>query len=216
MHHTSQNMKYFLYTLISAILLFPLFTGVNGQNSGFLTGRVTENTGSTLPGTNVFIAGTTIGTISDTEGRFTLNNLEPGEYTIGASFLGYEEILKEILIQPGKNELDFELTPMSFSVEAVVVTALYKGQQKAINQQVNAETLVNVVSEDRIKELPDVNAAESIGRLPGVSVTRSGGEGTNIVIRGLQPQLNAVTVNGMRLAIHSTGYPNNRPRYDFQ
>ena len=199
MHHSSQNMKYFLYTFISAVLTFPLFTGVQGQNSGFLTGRVTENTGSTLPGANVFIAGTTIGTISDTEGRFTLNNLEPGEYTVGVSFLGYEEILQEILIQPGRNDLDFELVPMSFSVEAVVVTALYKGQQKAINQQVNAETLVNVVSEDRIKELPDVNAAESIGRLPGVSVTRSGGEGTNIVIRGLQPQLNAVTVNGMRL-----------------
>ena len=168
-----------------------------------------------MPGTSIFIEGTNIGTISDLEGKFSLNNLEPGEYTIGASFIGYEQILTEIVIEPGKNVLDFDLTPISYSVDAVVVTALYKGQQKAINQQVNAATLVNVVSEDSIKELPDVNAAESIGRLPGVSVKSSGGEGTNIVIRGLQPQLNAVTMNGMSFPPHPW-IPVHRPWHDFK
>jgi TonB-dependent receptor len=192
-------MKNIYKTILLFTLLFFFNLNIRAQNSGYLVGSVSENTGTTLPGASIYISGTTIGTISDLEGNYVLNDIEPGEYTIGATFLGYEQIEKQITIKAGKNELVFILAPISFTGEEIVVTALHRGQQKAINQQVNAETLVNVVSEDRIKELPDVNAAESIGRLPGVSVNRSGGEGTNIVIRGLAPQLNAVTVNGMRL-----------------
>ncbi|HMK38851.1 MAG TPA: TonB-dependent receptor, partial [Bacteroidota bacterium] len=63
------------------------------------------------------------------------------------------------------------------------------------------------VSAARIQELPDANAAESIGRLPGVSVLRSGGEGNQIVIRGLQPKYNSITIDGVKMASSS---PNDR------
>jgi TonB-dependent receptor len=83
--------------------------------------------------------------------------------------------------------------------EAVLVTAQVEGQIAAINQQRQANTITNVVSKDRIEELPDVNAAESIGRLPGISLQRSGGEANKVVIRGLSPKYNTVTVNGVRM-----------------
>ena len=59
----------------------------------------------------------------------------------------------------------------------MTITAQLLGQAKAINQQLSAESIANIVSGDRIQELPDVNAAEAIARLPGVSINRSGGEG---------------------------------------
>ena len=102
---------------------------------------------------------------------------------------------------------DFKLVAVSIEGETVVVTAQASGQNAAINQQLASNTVTNVVSAARIQELPDANAAESVGRLPGVSVLRSGGEGTQIVIRGLQPKYNNVTVDGVRMA---SSNPNDR------
>ncbi|NLA23043.1 MAG: TonB-dependent receptor plug domain-containing protein, partial [Candidatus Marinimicrobia bacterium] len=59
---------------------------------------------------------------------------------------------------------------------------------------------INVVSEEKIQELPDANAAEAIGRLPGVSVLRSGGEANKVVLRGLSDKYSAITIDGVRIA----------------
>ena len=82
----------------------------------------------------------------------------------------------------------------------VTVSVQARGQMSAINQQLSSRSIVNVVSSDRIQELPDANAAESVARLPGVSIQREGGEGNKVVIRGLSPKYNAVTINGIRMA----------------
>ena len=79
------------------------------------------------------------------------------------------------------------------------MTAQAKGQMDAINRQLNARSIVNIISSDRIQELPDANAAESVARVPGVSIKREGGEGNKVVIRGLSPKYNAITVEGTRL-----------------
>ncbi|MEM6699547.1 MAG: TonB-dependent receptor, partial [Bacteroidota bacterium] len=84
-----------------------------------------------------------------------------------------------------------------------MITGQALGQAKAINQQLNAESIANIVSADRIQELPDVNAAEAIGRLPGISLNRSGGEGQKVVIRGMEPKFAAITVNGVNLPSNS-------------
>ena len=56
-----------------------------------------------------------------------------------------------------------------------------------------------VVAADRIRSNPDANAAEAIGRLPGVSVTRGGGEANDIIIRGMDPQYNTILLNGVEI-----------------
>jgi len=73
------------------------------------------------------------------------------------------------------------------------------GQLAAINQQIVSNRIVSVVSEEKIKELPDANAAEAIGRLPGVSIIRSGGEATNIVMRGLSSKFSNITIDGVKI-----------------
>ncbi len=86
-----------------------------------------------------------------------------------------------------------------FEGEEVVVTAQARGQLAAINQQLSSNTIKNVVSADRIQDVPDVNAAESVARLPGISLIRSGGEGQKVAIRGLSPKYNVTMVNGVRM-----------------
>ena len=70
----------------------------------------------------------------------------------------------------------------------------------AINKQLKAKSIKNIVSSDRIQELPESNAAEAVARIPGVSIRREGGEGNKVVIRGLSPKYNKITVNGTSLA----------------
>lgn len=188
------------YKLLLLSFLFFFIFEAEAQNKGYVVGTVTEySTDQSLPGANVWIKGTTVGTITDIEGDYSISGLSVGEHTINVSFLGYETITKTVTILPGANKLDFALVINSILEDEVVITALFRGQQKAINQQINADALVNVVSEDKIKELPDVNAAESIGRLPGVAVERSGGEGSKIVVRGMEPKYSNITINGMKM-----------------
>jgi len=78
----------------------------------------------------------------------------------------------------------------------VVVTGQRASLRKAQAAQEAANHVLSVVSADDIGALPDKNAAEALARLPGVSVQRDQGEGRYVVIRGLGPDLNSVTING--------------------
>ncbi|WP_229415664.1 TonB-dependent receptor [Pseudoduganella armeniaca] len=79
---------------------------------------------------------------------------------------------------------------------AVVVAGQRASLARAIAAQEKADNIVSVVSSDDIGGLPDKNAAEALARLPGVSVQRDQGEGRYVSVRGLGPDLNAVTING--------------------
>ena len=123
------------------------------------------------------------------------------------SYIGYETLTDTIQLDQtselldGKNfTKDFKLNYTTIEGNEVTVTAQAKGQMAAINKQLNAKSLVNIISSDRIRELPDANAAETVARVPGVSIQREGGEGNKVVVRGLSPKYNSVTVNGVKLA----------------
>jgi TonB-dependent receptor len=66
---------------------------------------------------------------------------------------------------------------------------------------------MNVISSTKIQELPDATVAEAVGRLPGISVLRTGGEGNEVVIRGLAPKFNKIQIDGVDL---SSSNPNDR------
>ena len=113
---------------------------------------------------------------------------------------GIAQTASTVDLRPGVvGHADASLAPEALLGQEVVVTAQLRGQRAAINQQLTSNRIVNVVSKDRIQELPDNNAAESISRLPGISIERDAGEGSKVVIRGLAPTYNAITVNGQKI-----------------
>lgn len=161
-----------------------------------------------LPGASIILVNTAFGAVSNVNGDYYLKNLPPGSYTIKVSYVGYKT--KEIKININSQqtiEQNFELSPDFIEGQEVVITAQASGQKAAINQQLSADRIVNIVSAEKIQELPDANAAESVGRLPGVSILRHGGEGTSVVIRGLAPKFNQITIDGVQLA---SANPDNR------
>jgi len=150
----------------------------------------------------VLLTGTSIGAVSDPDGKYIIRGIPPGDYTLKVSYLGYEDFTKNIKIEAGKEYVENITLQYSGGVEleGVTITAQAEGQMKAINQQMNSDNIVNVVSAERIQELPDANAAESVGRLPGVALQRSGGEGNRVIIRGMSPKYNKIQVNGVEMA----------------
>ena len=187
--------KKYLYTTF-------LVSSLGANQFATIEGTVLDRkTKEPLVGANVFIVGTSLGTASSNEGSYRLSNIPEGDYILRASYIGYET--KELKINVKSNQIsayDIQLSYKSLQGEEIKVTAQAKGQMGAINKQLKAKSIKNIISSDKIQELPDANAAEAVARVPGVSIKREGGEGNKVVIRGLSPKYNKITVNGVSLA----------------
>jgi hypothetical protein len=175
--------------------------------AGRISGKVTDAvTGEALIGANIIIVGTSLGTASDVEGKYIISSVPEGKHIIKVSYIGYEPKETEVEIKDNQHiQINFELDVVSVAAQEVVITAQASGQNEAINKQLSSENIVNVVSSARIQELPDANAAESIGRLPGISLVRTGGQATQVVIRGLSPEYNQITINGVPVPSNESG-----------
>ena len=181
------------FILISQSYIFP--------QTGSITGHVYDKQSKEiLTGANIIVKGTSLGAATDINGKYTIRNIPVGPVTLLISYIGYNPISENITISENRTlEQDFYLEAQAIEGQTVTVTAQAEGQLSAINQQLSSNTIENVVSKARIRELPDVNAAESIGRLPGVSIERSGGEANKVEIRGLNPKYSLITVNGVEV-----------------
>ena len=193
--------KFKIFIITSLFLLFGI-TQITFAQSGKIKGTVVDaNSGEALIGANVMIDGTSVGAAANISGEFTLSSVAPGDYTLKITYVGYKEKKEKVTVIANRaTEVIVKLEWVAVEGKTVLVTAQAKGQLAAINEQLTSSELKNVVSKDKIRELPDANAAESVGRLPGVSLLRSSGEGNQVVIRGLQPKYNLVMVDGVTLA----------------
>jgi len=186
--------------LMLTILMIALSVSLFG--AGKITGKVSDrSTNNPLPGANLYIESLATGVASDLDGNFMFLNIPAGSYEIVVTYIGYE--LKKLNVELSDKQVlveDVELGHQTIKGQEVVVTGQAKGQMSAINQQTNSNTIKNVVAAERIQELPEANAAEAVGRLPGVSLQRQGGEGAKVVIRGMSPEYNKIQIEGVDMA----------------
>lgn len=89
--------------------------------------------------------------------------------------------------------------------ETVVVTGYRASIKKALDNKLLSDTIMDSIVADDIGKLPEQNIAEAISRVAGVTITRSGGEGQFITVRGLGPEFNSALLNGRVLATENQG-----------
>jgi|GEM_PF-502803 len=170
-------------------------------NAAIVEGVISDaKTGETLPGATIRIKDTTTGVIADFEGKYKIRIEANGIYILVASFVGYsdEEFRIEIVANlPYKH--DFLLLPANTALGEVVISERATGQVKTMNRQREADNIMNVVSEEQIKSFPDLNAADALSRVPGVTLTRDQGEGKFVQLRGTPPELTNFNINGIQL-----------------
>jgi len=193
-----------------AIIAGALGGGVNAQESreadgvtqtSIVTGKVTDaRTGSNLRGARVEIEETGEWTSAGELGRFRFVNVPNGPITLTVSFLGYAEQSAVVAVRGDRVTQDFALRGGG-EIEEIVVLGQRSARAQALNRERTAPNVSTVVSSDLLGNFPGTTISEALRRVPGVAFQQDfdTGDGTNIVIRGLNPDLNTVTFNGIEL-----------------
>jgi TonB-dependent receptor len=191
--------------IFNTTLLLLLFSGlIYAAETGKVTGKIIDaESGKALPGANVIIQseGTRVGAATDILGEYFINNVPVGTHMLIVTYIGYQEERADVDVRTGEiTEMSLAIQHQALLGEEVNVIGQATGQISAINQQISSNTIKNIVAAERIQELPEANAAEAVGRLPGISLQRSGGEGNKVVIRGLSPKYNKIQIEDVDIA----------------
>lgn len=184
------------------VTLFLVFGFAVAQTqTGNIKGIISDENGIYVPGANIYIKTLNKGTISNFDGQFTLVGVPEGTYTLQISYIGYGNVDQKVSVVSGKTaSVVVELMPSNYQLDEVEVTAQgLSGQAKALNTQRTNLNITNVVSTDQIGKFPDANIGDAVKRIPGITMQVDQGEARNVIVRGLSPQLNSVTLNGSRI-----------------
>ncbi|TDE10553.1 TonB-dependent receptor [Dyadobacter psychrotolerans] len=180
---------------------FLLFVTFSFAQKGLITGNIMDAQKLSLPGATLKLTPGNQYTISDVRGKFELLNVPAGTYKLEATYIGYQNFSQEVTVQAGQ-VISVEMIMKEGSLnmnEVVVMGDRLKGQAKALNQQRNNENISNIISSDQVGRFPDANIGDALKRVPGITMQNDQGEARNIIIRGLAPELNSVTMNGDRI-----------------
>lgn len=182
--------------------MFMLATlSVLAQGNYTLKGSVRDQeTGEFLVGASVSILQTRQGTNSREDGSFELPNINLKRVQIRAFYLGYKEYTfsHDFSLDPTP-ELSIFLVPEDMEMGAVEIEGRAEGQLRAFLQQKKAINIKNILSAEQIQSFPDMNAAEAIQRIPGITLQRDQGEGRYVQLRGTPPELSNFNINGEQI-----------------
>ena len=188
------------------------FTGCMALTSGSVAannieGRITDSQNKVyFEGAQVKIAELNRTAITARDGSFHFSDLPEGEYTLVINYIGSAEMKEPINVINGNIiKKNFVIGGQHAGMDNIIVYGQRSGQAGAYNRQKTADNLLSVVSSDAIGQLPDQNAAEALQRLPGMFIQRDQGEGRFVGIRGIDPNLNNVSINGLNVPSPEAG-----------
>ncbi|MCM4155401.1 TonB-dependent receptor [Gramella sp. AN32] len=189
-------MKYF----IAILIFFTTISQAQETTTGSIAGKLTdkEMNGEPLPFANVVIKGTSKGTTSDFDGLYSLNNLEPGTYTIVYSFVGYETLeIPEVNVEAGKvTEINTELGSSAAALEEIVITTVSRkdSQVALLIEQKNSIEIKESIGAQELAKLGVSDVGTATTKISGVTSSEASGD---IFVRGLGDRYLYSTMNGL-------------------
>ncbi len=194
-----KSRTYFNTAFLIGLFLLP--ASLFSQSMGIVSGKISDSANNLkLEGVIVSIQGTQHETISNGAGEYIFRNVAPGDHTLQFIYVGLEAINKKVTVVAGQRAyVNLNVSDEVYDMGEMSITGSLIGQARALNIQKSATTLKNVVASDAFGRFPDQNAAEILSRLPGVSVELDQGEGRYVVIRGIDPDLSNVSVDGVAI-----------------
>ena len=176
--------------VIVAAFLVPL-----SASAGDITGRIVDSeTDRRLPGAAVVVSPGNKRYLADSSGRYRIRDLPAGEYQVEVSSTGYDPTTVTVSV-PSDGTVTQDIR-IGYVMENIVVTGFWASLSNAIQNKRMADVIKDSVTADDVGNLPDRNAAEALQRVPGVSITIDQGEGRYATLRGIDPGLNNVTIDG--------------------
>ncbi|SEW52875.1 TonB-dependent receptor [Chitinophaga arvensicola] len=171
---------------------------------GTLRGSITDGSNQ-LAYATISISLIKAHTVTGLDGKFSIA-LPEGKHLVSISMVGYRKLDTLIQITNGAStDIGVINLGAGTALQQVVVKEMYSsGERKAIAMKRNATAIMDVASADAIGKLPDINAAEAVQRIPGVSIDRDQGEGRYVTVRGTPSQWSSTTINGDRMPAAKT------------
>lgn len=190
----------------SFVVSAPQVGQAGRQGQGALVGRVSIADGVRgSDGALVRIVETGQTTRVDEYGGFRFPSLPAGDYTVEISFLGYEPLVETVTVPAGgAHQQTFTLgQSYATTVDDVVIFGSRSARANALNLQRTAENSADVISADELGNFTGTTFSEALRRAPGISFQRNSvtGDGTNVIVRGLEPDMNAIQLNGLNLPV---------------
>ena len=183
--------KYFAWCILASSILCA--------QQGTITGRVLDTTNkSPLIGANVVLEGTTQGAATDTEGHYTILQVDPGEKTLMVSYIGYQVLKKSITIVANEtHSIDLELEPEAIQMETYVVTASRRRERVE-----DAPAAISVISKTQIRRESNTNLGDYLKGTKGIDFTQSGIDSYNMTARGFNSSFSSrlLTLTDGRMA----------------
>jgi TonB-dependent receptor len=198
-------------TLLISVALALLLPVLRAAESGSLSGTVNNTaTGDLLEGAKISIPQLGITALTDNTGRFVLPNVPAGTYDVVASYIGLDNSTSQVTVAAGQRAVrNFDLTTGIYKMQEFKVAGEREGAAAALTAQRNAANLKNVAAMDSFGNLPNKSTGEIAIRLPGVAGNLDEeGNITSLVIRGIGPGLNAVTMDNTIMASEGGGSRN--------
>src|SRR5436190_4868508 len=194
----------FLFFFVCSLWLIP--AGQAQSWKGAIAGHVTDSSGGALVGAQVTVQPKGVSVVSDARGQFFINDLEPGSYTVTVTYVGFEAFTQTVNVTAGQAaNIEAKLGVESQNLEVLVTAERAHGEAEAINRERTADNLVQVLPSEVIRSLPNANMADATGRLPSVTLERDEGEGKYVQIRGTEPRLTNVTLDGVNVPSPESG-----------
>ncbi len=196
-------MKYFVKIVLIPLLFLMPFIAFSQE--AMIRGFVyEENSGEPAILANVYLRGTNSGASTDVNGYFLISKINPGNYTLIVTYLGFDTIREAITLGEGEIvDRRFYLEESSVKLETVEVSA------DRIAQKTETRTSVVKITPKEIKQIPSIGGqadfAQYLQVVPGVIFT--GDQGGQFYVRGGAPIQNEVLLDGMIIynPFHSIG-----------
>ena len=171
-----------------------------------ISGTVTDSSGGVLKGAQISLEPLSVNVVSDVQGQFFINGLDPGTYTVTITYLGFAPFIKTVELAANQTaNVDAKLTVQSVNLQVLVTAERPSAEAEAVNEERTADNIVQILPAEVIRSLPNANMADALGRLPSVTLERDEGEGKYVQIRGTAPQLTNTTIDGMNVPSPESG-----------
>ena len=189
----------------SYIVVAPAVQSRTSGDKGSISGHLTRDEGGrALAGALVRIVETGQTTTAEDNGDFNFPSIAPGQYTVEISFLGFETRSQLVAVGSGNaSTVDLALNEGAEEGVPIVVYGTRSARANALNLQRSAENNTEVVSADDLGNFTGTTFSDALRRTAGVSFQRDSvtGDGTNVIVRGLDPDMNNVKLNGLQLPV---------------
>jgi TonB-dependent receptor len=192
-------MRSVLSSLALASIIALLASSPAIAQVGAVSGTVKDSGGAVLPGALVELQQGP-SAISGGQGEFTISSLAPGTYTATVRYVGFAPSTSTVTVTAGQTARLTIVLEVASQADVVLVTAeRAHGEAEAINEEKVADNILNVLPDNVITSLPNANIADAVGRMPGVTLERDEGEGKYVQIRGTEPRLANLTIDGVEV-----------------